>query len=158
MSNQRIDGFQGSQPFVTEDNDKYNRLTEEGLKLIYLYEKQKLKKNYTKFSKKQKLIKDSQKLKKFNEKIDKGIDIKKPKKPKTKIKTFEDYFEECIKNKKIPLDTPSYFRKALERAIKEHEQGIIVKNHLWKILLISMLLKEILVPQHLITLKIFLKD
>ena len=125
MSNQTIDGFQGSQPFITKDNDVYNRLTEEELKLIYLYKKQKLKRNYAKYNKKQKLIKDIQKLKKLNEKIEKGIDIKKTKKPKTKIKTFEDYFEECIKNKKIPPDTPSYFRKALERAIQEHQQGII---------------------------------
>ena len=45
MSNQTIDGFQGSQPFITEDNDKYNKLTEEELKLILEYEKQKLKEN-----------------------------------------------------------------------------------------------------------------
>ena len=45
--------------------------------------------------------------------------------PKPKTKTFDEYFQECIKNKSIPPDTPSYLRKALERAIKEHEQGII---------------------------------
>ena len=49
----------------------------------------------------------------------------KKEKKKIKIKTFEEYFEKCIKNKKIPPDTPSYFRKALERAINEHDQGII---------------------------------
>ena len=43
MSNQSTDGFQGSQPFIT-DNDKYNNLTEQELKLILEYEKQKLKK------------------------------------------------------------------------------------------------------------------
>ena len=31
--------------------------------------------------------------------------------PKPKWKTFDDYFEECIKNEKIPKDTPSYFKK-----------------------------------------------
>ena len=51
------------------------------------------------------------------------LKIRKKSKPKTK--TFDDYFQECIKNKSIPPDTPSYLRKALERAIKEHEQGII---------------------------------
>ena len=56
MSNQSIDGFQGSQPFI-KDND-YNNLTEEELKLILLSEKQKLKKNYKELSKKQKLIRD----------------------------------------------------------------------------------------------------
>ena len=45
-----------------------------------------------------------------------------------KIKTFEEYFKECIKNKKIPKDTPSYLRKALERAMREYDQGIEKKN------------------------------
>ena len=49
----------------------------------------------------------------------------KEEKKKIKIKSFEEYFEQCIKNKKIPADTPSYFREALERAINEHDQGII---------------------------------
>ena len=68
--------------------------------------------------------------------MEKNIPLKESEKPKRlrkekkekkepKIKTFEEYFEECIKNKKIPPDTPSYFRKALERAINEHDQGII---------------------------------
>ena len=48
-------------------------------------------------------------------------------KPKTKpeTKTFDEYFQECIKNKTIPPDTPSYLRKALARAINEHNQGIV---------------------------------
>ena len=45
------------------------------------------------------------------------------KKPE-KIKSFDEYFEECIKNKEIPKGTPPYLREALERAIKEYEQGI----------------------------------
>ena len=53
--------------------------------------------------------------------------LRKEKKEEKKIiiKSFEEYFEQCIKKKKIPPDTPSYFRKALERAIIEHDQGII---------------------------------
>ena len=60
-------------------------------------------------------------------KVNKGIEklTLKPKPKPNKIKTFEDYFQECIKNKTIPPDTPSYLRKALERAIKEYDQGII---------------------------------
>ena len=50
------------------------------LKLILEYEKQKLKKKYDEFSKKQKLIKDIKKLQKRNEKVEKGIDIRKPRK------------------------------------------------------------------------------
>ena len=34
------------------------------------------------------------------------------------MKTFDEYFQECIKNKTIPKDTPPYFKKALERAMK----------------------------------------
>ena len=44
--------------------------------------------------------------------------------PKQKIKTFDEYFQECIKNKTIPKDTPRYLKKALERAMKEYNKGI----------------------------------
>ena len=64
-------------------------------------------------NKKQKLIADINKLEKLREKNN------------PKPETFDDYFQECIKNKTIPPDTPSYFRKALEKALKEYEQGII---------------------------------
>ena len=49
-------------------------------------------------------------------------------KSKQKIKTFNGYFQECIKNKTIPKDTPHYFKKALERAMKEYEKGIILEQ------------------------------
>ena len=71
--------------------------------------KQKLKNEY-----KQKLIDDIKKIQKVRDKL----------KPKSKPKTFEEYFQDCIKNKTIPDDTPSYLRKALERALKEYDQGI----------------------------------
>ena len=49
----------------------------------------------------------------------------KPKpKSKQKINTFDEYFQECIKNKTIPKDTPHYLKKAVERAVKEYEKGI----------------------------------
>ena len=65
---------------------------------------------------KKKLIDDINKLQKVRDKI-------KPK-PKPKPKSFEEYFQDCIKNKTIPSDTPSYLRKALERALREYDQGI----------------------------------
>ena len=71
-------------------------------------------KNEIKAVYKQKLIDDINKLQKVRDKI----------KPKPKPKTFEEYFQDCIKNKTIPPDTPPYLRKALERALKEYEQGI----------------------------------
>ena len=119
------------------------------LKKVVSQEKQKIKKDYKELEKKRKLIEKYKKLTEFRKKIKQGkvkpkvinktkVDLKTTsKKIKTKvdskttskkIKTFEDYFEECIKNKKIPKDTPSYLRKALERVIKEYEQGIEIEK------------------------------
>ena len=70
------------------------------------------------------MIRQYKKLTQLGKKIRKGIDIKKDlKKPKPKkVKSFQEYFEECIRNKKIPKDTPPYLRKALERAILEYNK------------------------------------
>ena len=46
-------------------------------------------------------------------------------KPPPKPKSFDEYFQECIRNKIIPADTPPYLRTALERALREYQQGII---------------------------------
>ena len=86
---------------------------------LSISELKKIKKNIKKEIKadyKKKLIDDINKLQKVRDKI--------KFKPKAKFKTFEEYFQDCIKNKTIPPDTPSYLRKALERALKEYEQGI----------------------------------
>ena len=129
MSNQSVNGFQGSQPFIT-DND-YKSLSLDQLRFILNQKKQGLKDSYKELSEKEKIIRDIRKLDKLNEKVKEGKDIKKklkkhkPPIKKKKIKTFDEYFEECIKNKKIPEDTPSYLREALERAIKEYDEGII---------------------------------
>ena len=133
MAYQSNVGFEDTKSL--EIKDYYDKLEYNQLKLIEENERQKLKPNYSQYNKKQQLIKNIKKLKSINAKIDKNIPLKdeKPKRlrkekkaKKHKIKTFEEYFEECIKkNKKIPPDTPSYFREALERAIKENEQGII---------------------------------
>ena len=66
-------------------------------------------------------------MKKLNEKVKQGVDIlKESKKPKIKkIKSFDEYFQECIENKEFPADTPPYFREALERAIKEYHKGLV---------------------------------
>ena len=89
----------------------YSSLSIAELKQKLNQKKKLLRKNY-----KEKLIRDIRKIDEINQKIKKGVNIKK--------KSFDDYFQECIKNKKIPADTPPYFRKALERAIKEHNQGL----------------------------------
>ena len=127
MSNLSTNGFQGSQPFI---NDKqFQNLSLDEVKHLIEEEKEGLKKDYKELGERRKLIKQYKKLKEAREKVRKGIDIKKPKKSKPKddykIKTFDDYFKECIKNKVIPSDTPSYFREALERAIKEYYEGLV---------------------------------
>ena len=50
--------------------------------------------------------------------------MKSKSKNKSKRKSFDEYFQECIKNQKIPKDTPPYLKKALERALKEYNVGI----------------------------------
>ena len=85
--------------------------------------------------KKEELIQVYKKLQKQNEKLrqEKSKPKLKPKtklkpkpkpKPKQKIKIFDEYFQECTRNKSIPKDTPEYLKKALERAMKEYDDGI----------------------------------
>ena len=128
MSNQSTNGFQSSQPFI---NDKqFQNLSLDEIKNLIEEEKEGLKKDYKELGERRKLIKQYNKLKEAREKVRKGIDIK-PKSKKVgsskikKIKSFDEYFQECIKNNEIPKDTPTYFRKALERAIKEYDQGLV---------------------------------
>ena len=123
MSNQSVDGFQGSQPFITDN--EYKSLSLDQLRYILNQKKKTIKDSYKELSEKEKIIRDIRKLDKLNEKVKQGIDIKKKYKKKKKIKTFDEYFEECIKNKEIPKDTPDYLREALKRAMKEYEQGLV---------------------------------
>ena len=131
MSNQSTDGFQGSQPFITDK--QFQNLSLDEIRHIIAEEKEELKKDYKELGERRKLIKQYKKLKEAREKVKQGIDIKKEiKNPpakipskKKKIKSFDEYFEECIKNRQIPKDTPSYFREALERAILEYDQGLV---------------------------------
>ena len=117
MSNQKK-VKQGTKPSLQDLSlDKIRALIEE--------EKEGLRKDYKELAERRALIKQYNKIKEAREKVRKGIEIKKPKPPSKKIKTFEEYFQECIKNKKIPLDTPAYLRKSLERAIREYDQGIM---------------------------------
>ena len=155
MSNQSVDGFQGSQPFITDN--EYKSLSLDQLRYILNQKKKTIKDSYKELSEKEKIIRDIRKLDKLNEKVKQGIDIKKKYKKKKattktaapskkkKIKTFDEYFEECIKNKEIPKDTPDYLREALKRAMKEYDQGLVKENHLLKVLQISTQLKEFLV-------------
>ena len=131
MSNQSENGFQGSQPFITDD--EYKSLSIDQLRYILNQKKKTVKKNYKKLTEKEKLIRNIRRVDKLNNKVLKGVNIKKEyrkksKKKAKKVKTFEDYFEKFIKNKEIPKDTPDYLRKALERVLYEQEQGIEIEK------------------------------
>ena len=128
MSNQ-ANGSWGSTPFVTDK--EFQGLSLDEIKNIIEAEKEGLKEDYKELKSRKRLIKQYRKLVEAREKVRKGINIKKEIKKKAlvkmklptvkkKIKTFDEFFEECIKNREIPKDTPPYFRKALERAIFEH--------------------------------------
>ena len=128
MSNQ-ANGFQGSKLFITDK--QFQNLSLDEIKHLIEEEKEGLKKDYKELGERKKLIKQFKKIKEIREKVKQGIDIKKERKKKVvppkikKIKTFDDYFQECIVNKEFPADTPRYFREALERAIKEYHQGLV---------------------------------
>ena len=96
-----------------------NNLSIEELKKIKKDKQHKLKKefnDYKQHQKKQKLIADIIVIDKQRKK---NSNAKSNPKPKPKIKSFEEYFQECIKNKTIPDDTSPYLKKALERAPKK---------------------------------------
>ena len=132
MSNQTTNGFEGNKQFQNLSLDEIRNLVNE--------QKEELKKDYKERRERIKLINQYKKLTQAREKVRQGIDIKKEmkkpkpkpktptktvvnskkKKPKTKpktqtkkVKSFDDYFEECIKNRKIPEDTPLIFVKLL---------------------------------------------
>ena len=77
MSNQSTDGFQGSQPFISDK--EYKSLSLDQLKYILNQKKQGLKDNYKELSEKEKIIRDIRKVDKLSEKVKQGIDIKKRK-------------------------------------------------------------------------------
>ena len=123
MSNQ-ANGSWGSIPFI-QDKEFQNMSLDEIRHIVEL-EKEELKKDFNELQSRKRLIKQYKKLVEARKKVRKGVNIKKEIKKKAqvkkKIKTFDEYFEECIKNKKIPKDTPIYLKEALERAMREYDQ------------------------------------
>ena len=100
---------------VKDKNEEVKRLDQET-------EKEKLIIAYKKLqNKEEKLIQEKEKIKQ-------KIKSKSKSKSKSKKKVFFDYYQECIKGKGIPKDAPEYFKKALEKAKKEFEKGIILEK------------------------------
>ena len=116
MSNQT-----GSQGFNTPLNQFQNMSLDQIRKIIAKEEKA-LKKEYSELRERRKLVKRFKRLQKAREKVRQGINIKKKKKQK---KTFQEYFDDCIKDNKIPEDTPAYLRKALKKASMEYDKDIV---------------------------------
>ena len=110
-----------------------NNLSIQELKKLVKYKNEEVKK-IEQEKEKEKLILAYKKLQNKEEKLTQEKKQKSKSKPKfkpkskQKIKTFNEYFQECIKNKTIPKDTPHYLKKALERAMKEYEEGIILEK------------------------------
>ena len=71
MSNQSNDGFQGSQPFITDK--QYQNLSLSELKHILEEKKKRIKDDYKELNEKQKLIHDIRKIDKLSEKIKKVL-------------------------------------------------------------------------------------
>ena len=122
MSSVNLNDFsiQELKKMVKDKNDKVKKLEEEKekeeKKLILAYKK--LQKKEEKLAQNKKEIKQKSKSKsksKSNSKLGQK-------------KGFYDYYQECIKGKDIPKDTPEYFKKALEQAKKEYEKGIILEK------------------------------
>ena len=91
----------------------------------FVNEEYKQNKKLRQDKKKEKLIQAYKKLQKQNKKLrQEKQQVKSKPQPKQKIKTFDEYFQECIKNKSIPKDTPSDLKKALKHAMKEYDNGI----------------------------------
>ena len=107
-------------------SENLNNLSQEELNKILKEEYEKNKK-----IKKERTIQLIKKLQKQNEKLTQvknksKLKTKRKPKPKQKAKTFDEYFEECIKNKTIRKDAPRYLKKEYNKGIK-HEKSALSK-------------------------------
>ena len=110
-------------------SQSYDKMPLAELKELLKKKRKKNKENYSKM--REKLVKDILREDKISERINKKVRKKVARvnkykiQPKKKRLNYEEYFEECIRNKKIPEDAPLYLRQAIKRAIRERDQGLI---------------------------------
>ena len=104
---------------------EFSNMSLDEIKKVIEKEEKALKKEYSELNERRKLVKRFHKLQKARQKVRKGINIKKTHKNKKKNMTYKEYFNECIKDKKIPEDTPVYLRKAIKKAEKEYDKEIV---------------------------------
>ena len=122
MSSQNLDNLsiQELKKLVKKENEEVKILEEGNEKKRLIFALKKLQ------NKKEKLIQEKKNIKKSKFKT-KSKSIPKPKsKSKPKPKSFQDHYQECIEGKDIPKDAPEYLKKALLKAKKEYEKGIIL--------------------------------
>ena len=81
MSNQSVNGFQGSQPFITDK--QFQNLSLDEIKHIIEQQKEELKKDYKELASRRKLINQYKKLVEARKKVKSGIDIRKNLKKKS---------------------------------------------------------------------------
>ena len=103
-------------------SNKFQNMSLDQMRKLVKKEEKALKKEYSELAERKRLIKRFQKIQKAREKVRQGVNIKK--KPKKK-KTFQEYFDECIKNRKIPEDTPPDLKKALQKVLKQYDEKIV---------------------------------
>ena len=115
---------------IQELKKKVKKKNEEVKKVEQEKEKEKLILAYKKLQKKEeKMTQENNEIITKSKSKSKSKTKSKPnpkQKPKSKQKEkgYDEYFQECIKNKTIPKDAPEYFKKALIRAKKEYDKGI----------------------------------
>ena len=124
MSSQNLENLsiQELKKLVKKENKEVKKLEEEKEKerLILAYKKLQIKK--------EKLIQEKKKIKKPKFKTKSKPKKINKRKSKSKSKSFQHYYQECIKGKDIPKDAPDYLKKALLKAKKEYEKGIILEK------------------------------
>ena len=106
-------------------------MTLDQVRKVVKKEEKLLKKELADLNEKNKLIDKYKKIIKARQKVGKKLKSKitvKKTKPKPKTKSFQEYFDECIKNRKIPEDTPPHFRKALEKVLKQYKPNRMIKT------------------------------
>ena len=119
MSSQNLENLsiQELKKLVKNENKEVKKLQEEK-------EKQRSLLAYKKLQNKKKLLQEKKIIKKPKFKTKSKTKKINKRKPKPKSKTFEDYYQDCIKGKDIPKDAPEYLKKALLKVKKEYEKGI----------------------------------
>ena len=151
MSNQLTNGFQGSQPFITDK--QFQNMSLDEIRHIIAQEKEELKKDYKELGERKRLIKKYKKLIAARQEVKQGINIKKKlKKPKPPAvlagpskKKKMSILRNVLKIERFPKILLLIYVKLLKELCMNMTKDLKKKNQLLKTLLLSILFKEFLV-------------